>query len=63
MPFEQFPAYVHERSLLLKKGDLSPELRKALGRAIVQEDEDWLKWKVHQEMLESWLGLRQKVVA
>ena len=63
MSFEQFAAYVHERSLVLEEGDISPEQRKALGQAIMQEEEDWPDWKVSQEMLESWLGLRQEVVA
>ena len=58
MSFEQFAAYVHERSVLLEEGDLSPEQRKALGQAIMQEEEDWLDWKINQEMLESWLGLQ-----
>ena len=58
MSFEQFAAYVHERSVLLEEGDLSPEQRKALGQAIVQEEEDWLEWKLNREMLDSWLGLR-----
>jgi len=58
MSFEQFAAYVHERSVLLEEGDLSPEQRKALGQAIVQEEEDWLDWKASREMLDSWLGLR-----
>jgi hypothetical protein len=29
----------------------------------MQEEDDWLDWKVAQEMLESWLGLRQEVAA
>jgi len=58
MSFEQFAAYVHERSVLLEEGDLSPEQRKTLGRAIMQEEEDWLDWKASREMLDSWLGLR-----
>ncbi|MFO7742364.1 MAG: hypothetical protein R6X31_08635 [Anaerolineae bacterium] len=58
MSFDQFAAYVHERSVLLEEGDLSPEQRKALGQAIVQEEEDWLEWKINREMLDSWLGLR-----
>lgn len=62
MSFAQFAAYLHERSLLLEEGDLSSKERKALGRAIMQEEDDWLDWKVNQEMLDSWLGLRQEVV-
>jgi len=63
MDFQQFSAYLHERSILLAKGDLSPEQRQALGRAIMREEDDWLDWKVAQEMLDSWLGLRQEVAA
>ncbi len=63
MPFEQFAAYVHERSVLLEEGELSPEQRRTLGHAIMQEEDDWLDWKVTREMLESWLGLRQEVFA
>ena len=63
MRFEQFAEYLHERSVLLEEGELSPEQRQTLGRAIMQEEDDWLDWKVAQEMLENWLGLRQEVVA
>lgn len=62
LDFQQFSAYLHERSALLAKGDLTSEQRQALGQAIMQEEDDWLDWKVAQEMLESWLGLRQEVV-
>jgi hypothetical protein len=33
-----------------------------LSQAVTQEEE-WLEWKVNREMLESWLELRQEVVA
>jgi Arc/MetJ-type ribon-helix-helix transcriptional regulator len=62
MRFQQFSEYLHERSMLLEKGDLSAEQRQALGQAIMQEEDDWLDWKVAQEMLEGWLGLRQEVI-
>lgn len=62
MRFEQFTEYLHERSLLLEESDLLPEQRQALGRAIMQEEDDWLDWKVTREMLESWLGLHREVV-
>lgn len=61
MRFQQFSEYIHERSVLLEGDELSPEQRQALGRAIMQEEDDWLDWKVAQEMLESWLGIRQEV--
>jgi len=63
MRFERFGEYLHERSVLLEMGELSPEQRQALGQAIMQEEDDWLDWKAAKEMLESWLGLRQEVVA
>ena len=63
MHFERFGEYLHERSVLLEAGELSPEQRQALGRAIMLEEDDWLEWKASQEMLESWLGLRQEVAA
>lgn len=61
MSFERFGEYVHERSVLLETASLSTEQRQILGRAIMAEEDDWLDWKVGQEMLESWLGLRQEV--
>jgi len=63
MPFERFGEYLHERSVLLERGNLTTEQRQALGRAIMQEEDDWLDWKTTKEMLESWLGLRQEVRA
>ena len=62
MRFEQFVEYLHERSVLLQEGELSPEQGQVLGRAVMQEEDDWLDWKVAREMLESWLGLRQEVI-
>ncbi len=29
----------------------------------MEEEDDWLDWKVAKEMLESWLGLRQEVTS
>ena len=63
MRFQQFSEYLHERSVLLERDDLSAEQRQTLGRAIMQEEDDWLDWKAAQEVLESWLGLRQEVTA
>ncbi len=57
MRFQQFSEYVNQRSILLETGGLSPEQRQKLGQAIMQEEDDWLDWKVAQEMLENWLGL------
>ncbi len=63
MRFEQFADYLHERSLLLEEDVLSPEQGQTLGQAVMREEDDWLDWKVTREMLESWLGLHQEVVA
>ncbi len=38
-------------------------LPKALGRTLMQEEEDGLDGKAGQERLESWLGLQQEVAA
>lgn len=62
MRFLQFGEYLHERSTRLECSDFSSEQRQTLGRAIMQEEEDWLDWKAAWEMLASWLGLRQEVV-
>jgi len=61
MRFQQFSEYLHARSVLLERDDLSPKQRETLGQAIMQEEDDWLDWKVAQEMLENWLGLSQGV--
>jgi len=62
MRFERFDAYLHQRAALLETSDLSPEQRHALGRAVVQEEDDWLDWKASREMLGNWLGLRQEIL-
>lgn len=61
MRFQQFNDYLHERSGFLDRDDLSAHQRQVLGQAIMQEEDDWLDWKVAREMLESWLGLRQEI--
>ncbi|MBM3189109.1 MAG: hypothetical protein FJZ90_10360 [Chloroflexi bacterium] len=63
MSASTFGQYLHERSMLLEAGQLTAEQRRALGQAIMQEEDDWLDWKPTQEMLESWLGLRQEIAA
>lgn len=57
MSYHQFLDYLQERSKLLMSSELSEEQRKALSKAIMQEEEDALEWKVAREMLQSWLGL------
>jgi chromosome segregation ATPase len=61
MHFRQFDAYLHERSTLLTKNDISTTQRQKLGQAIMQEEDDWFDWKVAQEMLDNWLGLQREV--
>jgi hypothetical protein len=51
----QFEAYLKARCETLSSSP-SP----ALSRAVMDEEEDALDWKVAQEMLESWLGLREE---
>ncbi len=61
MHFERFGEYLHERSTLLEASQLEPGQRQALGRPVMQEEDDWLEWKAAQEILESWLGVRHEV--
>jgi len=49
--------------VLLEAGRLGAQERQTLGQAIMQEEDDWLDWKAAQEMLDSWLGLRQEIAA
>jgi len=53
MSYEQFNAYLKSRSKMLTA---SPS--RALNQAIMVEEEDALDWKIANEMLESWLGLK-----
>jgi len=53
MTYEQFNAYLKSRSKMLTA---SPS--RALNQAIMVEEEDALDWKIANEMLESWLGLK-----
>ena len=61
MRFQQFSEYLHERSVLLEKNDLSAEQRQNLSQAIMQEEDDLLDWKVAKELMESWIGIRREV--
>jgi len=58
MPFERFKEYLHERSELLERSNLSHKAHQSLAQSIMQEEDDWLDWKAAKEMLESWIGLR-----
>lgn len=61
MGFDRFAAYLHERSLLLSSARLDADQRRALGLAVMAEEDDWLEWKAAQEILNSWLGLSAEV--
>ena len=56
MHFERFEQYLHERSALLAAGPLSLDEQRALGQAVMLEEDDWMEWKAAREMLESWLA-------
>ncbi len=60
MTFEQFGAYIKERSHLLIRESLEAAPKKRLAQAIMTEEEDWLDWKIAKETLEDWLGLHTK---
>jgi Arc/MetJ-type ribon-helix-helix transcriptional regulator len=63
MRFEQFSDYIHDRSVLLEKGDLSAEQRLNLNQEIMRDEDTWLDWKAAQEMLDSWLGISKEIAA
>jgi hypothetical protein len=63
MRFEQFSDYIHDRSVLLEKGDLSADQRTNLNQAIMRDEDSWLDWKVTREMLDSWLGISEEIAA
>ena len=57
MTYEQFDAYLKSRSqTLVSRPD--PDLNKA----IMNEEEDALNWKISREMLDSWLGLETESI-
>ncbi len=58
MSFDQFSAYLKERSAQLSNGHLDPEQKKRVAQAVMEEEEDWLDWKIAREFLENWLGLK-----
>ena len=62
MTSDHFKAYLHERSELIEKGNLSSKEHQILAQVVMQEEDDWLDWKVAKEMLESWIGLRQEAI-
>jgi hypothetical protein len=56
MNYTQFDAYLKARSqTLVVQSD------PGLNRAVMQEEDDALDWKIARDMLENWLGLEQEV--
>ena len=61
MTFEQFTRYTAERTAHLRNpGDMPPEKLLILSQDVMLDEDDWLDWKVAEEMLESWLGLKSE---
>ena len=56
MNYEQFNAYLKARATTLMR---TPN--PALGKSIMQEEDDAFDWKIAVEMLQSWLGLESEV--
>jgi hypothetical protein len=61
MSFQQFSDYIHDRSVLLEKGNLPADQRVNLNRTIMDEEDAWLDWKVAREMLDNWLGISEEI--
>jgi len=61
MTFAEFGKYLRQRSTRLQSPSIKSGERKRLGRAIMNEEEDWLEWKAVSEMLESWLKLNREL--
>ena len=58
MSFDQFTRYTAERTAhLCNPGNTPPEKLLILSQYVMLDEDDWLDWKVAEEMLESWLGL------
>lgn len=63
MPFEQFGAYLKERSALLVNGRFDLEQKKRVAQAVMAEEEDWLDWKIARDFLKGWLGLKAETAS
>ncbi|CAG0978335.1 hypothetical protein ANRL3_01964 [Anaerolineae bacterium] len=57
--FREFEEYLHQRSRKLQSLSLKPNAKKRLGRAIMNEEEDWLEWKATCEALDRWMKLER----
>lgn len=63
MSFVQFTRYTEKRTAQLGQVDDWPEAQRAtLAQAVMEDEQDWLEWKVTEEMLQSWLGLKEEAV-
>lgn len=61
MTYEQFSGYTAERTAQLRqRTDWSEDQRVKMSQLIMQDEQDWLEWKTAEEMLRSWLGLRDE---
>ena len=61
MTYEQFSRFTAERTAQLRqRTDWSEDQRVKLSQLIMQDEEDWLEWKAADEMLQSWLGLKEE---
>ncbi|MBI5651381.1 MAG: hypothetical protein HZC40_13210 [Chloroflexi bacterium] len=56
MNYAQFNAYLKSRAATLLTMP-----NPVLGKAVMQEEQDALDWKIATEMLQSWLGLQSEV--
>ncbi|MEK7311871.1 MAG: hypothetical protein AAB382_07855 [Chloroflexota bacterium] len=63
MTFEQFGAYLKERSMTLTNGQLDEQQKKKVAQAVMQEEEDWLDWRIARDFLNGWLGLKAEAVS
>jgi len=54
MDYHQFEAYLKERAKRLKEDP-------SLHAAFLVEEEDALEWKIAEDMLASWLGLKDHI--
>lgn len=61
MAFGEFGRYLRQRSSRLQSSSLTPSEKKRLGRAVMNEEEDWLEWKAISEMLDSWIKLDREL--
>lgn len=63
MSFAQFTRYTEKRTAQLRQtNDLSEAQRATLAQAVMEDEQDWLEWKAAEEMLQSWLGLKEESV-